>query len=72
MLIAGGDGGSTLSSAELYDPTAGTFTATGSMNAARQEHVATLLSTGSVLLAGGEGPIPPSSFGGLSSAELYQ
>ncbi len=70
VLIAGGD--SFLSSAELYDPAAGTFTATGSMTAGRQEHVATVLPTGTVLLAGGEGNLGPGRSGGLSSAELYQ
>jgi len=34
--------------------------------------MATLLSTGEVLLAGGKGAIAVSTTGGLSSAELYQ
>jgi deoxycytidylate deaminase len=54
-----------LSSAELYDPGTGTWTATGSMGNARREHTATLLPNGRVLVAGGTGP----SY--LSSAELY-
>jgi hypothetical protein len=44
---------------------AGTWTATGSMAAARAGHPATLLSTGKVLVAGGSSFIP------LASAELY-
>ena len=68
VLIVGGndaDGGQ-LASAELYDPGAGTFTATGSMTVARDLHTATLLSNGTVLMGGGFGG------GALASAELYQ
>ena len=71
VLLAGGSGNDAslgdfypiLASAELYDPAAGTFAATASMNAARTWHTATLLNNGMVLMAGGYG---------LSSAELYE
>jgi hypothetical protein len=72
-LIAGGDDGSgnALASAELYDPSAGTFTATGSMLAAREDQTATLLSIGEVLIAGGDYDSGGSEQT-LASAELYQ
>jgi hypothetical protein len=74
VLLAGGnipnasETGTTLASAELYNPSAGTFSATGSMTTARQEDTATLLPNGTVLVAGGG---VPSASTVLSSAELY-
>src|SRR5437667_9283320 len=55
-----------LSSAELYDPVAETWTATGDLGTARVYDTATLLPNGKVLVAAGN-----NSFNFLSSAELY-
>ena len=62
MFVAGGfDDNGELSSAELYDPFSGTWTATDSLNEARLRHTATLLRTGMVLVVAGGG----------NTAELY-
>ncbi len=55
VLIAGGmvGNGSFLGSAELYDPSTGTFSATASMHTARVGHQAVLLPGGRVLVIGG-------------------
>jgi hypothetical protein len=70
VLVAGGDnssfGGGYLSSAELYNPSTGSWTFTGSMTTARQSHQAVLLPNGHVLVAGGN-----NASGTLASAELY-
>ena len=55
------------SSAELYDPASGMWSATGSLDTARYAHTATLLPNGKVLVAGGR-----DSSGALASAELYR
>lgn len=66
VLLAGGydHAGTLLQSAELFDPSTGTCTATGSMNVGRGDSgVMAFLSNGKVLVAGGTGA--------LSSAEIY-
>ena len=58
---------SELSSAEIYDPAAGTFSATGSMTVPREGHTATILRDGRVLVAGGS----DNGIHTLDSAEIY-
>ena len=83
VLVAGGgcdqgrgncDAGSfltNLKSAELYDPTTGTWAKTGSMRYGRQFFSASLLSDGNVLVAGGFSGCDDDFCSDLSSAELY-
>jgi len=75
ILIAGGDvaawsdDGPFLASAEIYDPTTGTFSPTGPMAMGRSHHAATLLSSGRVLIGGGVSS--GGSGNSLASAELF-
>jgi hypothetical protein len=71
VLIAGGFGvgSQRLASAELYDPSSGTFTPMGDMTTARARHTATLLGNGTVLIAGGVIDTQQGTY--LDSAEIY-
>jgi len=60
-----------LASAEKYDPTAGTFTPTGSLNIARENAQAVRLEDGRVLIAGGDQGWAGGDAVFLSSAEIY-
>jgi N-acetylneuraminic acid mutarotase len=75
VLVTGGFGGVTstlqnigtvLASAEIYDPTAGNWSAAASMNSARMNHSATLLPSGKVLVTGGTDGTST-----LATAEVY-
>ena len=74
VLVAGGTYRRTfvqygLPSAELYNPSTGTFTNSASLNTARQGHAAALLPNGQVLAIGG---YESQNGTWLASAELYQ
>jgi uncharacterized protein (TIGR03437 family) len=66
-----------LASAEIYDPATSGFSTTGSLASVRQNHTATLLNNGQVLITGGMAftggcfNFVGSSTNGMSSAELY-
>lgn len=75
VLIAGGQRADTpptssppLASAEIYDPSSGTFVQAGTMTEPRAGHTATLLPDGRVLLAGGWSAFFPQADG---RAEIY-
>jgi hypothetical protein len=53
VLVTGGYHGVRLSSCELYDPSTGMWTATGSMNNKRSVHGSLVLTDGKVLVIGG-------------------
>ena len=78
-LIAGGsfqtaiptDANHIFSRAQLFDPTTGKRTDTGSMNVAREFHMAVLLANGKVLVMGGENLGADGRLHDLTSAEIY-
>jgi hypothetical protein len=66
LVAAGVDNGGESNSAELYDPSTGTWITIESMNNARYGHTASILTDGTVLVAGG------TAFNGyMNSTELY-
>ncbi len=72
VLVVGGadfetvNGEGHIATAELYDPTSGAWSATGSLATARARHTATLLPGGKIIVVGGFG-----SDHILASAEIY-
>jgi hypothetical protein len=66
VLIVGGTGAPI--TAEIYNPTTGVFTLTGSLKHSAIAHTATLLHDGKVLIAGGQTPGRPES---QAVAEVY-
>jgi hypothetical protein len=77
VLITGGSSVSdmnarSLSTAELYDPASESFRPTGAMSIPRQQHTATLLGDGRVLVTGGYGSVQSGQFAELTAtAEIY-
>jgi N-acetylneuraminic acid mutarotase len=82
VLVAGGVGSlydsntvsdtDTVATAEIYNPTIGTFTATGGLDASRADAATTLLQDGKVLTVGGYSKTGQSTtVTYLTSAELY-
>jgi len=70
VLVAGGidvfNGVTAVLTAEIYNPTTGTFSATGSMSAARELHRSTLLNNGYALVTGGDDGVNV-----LATTEVY-
>jgi N-acetylneuraminic acid mutarotase len=71
VLVSGGNkqtlnGATPLASTELYNPSTGTWTASGSMSNARAGHTSTVLHSGKVINAGGSDAVNE-----LNSAEMY-
>ena len=76
VILIGAIGCSSDGSVKSDSGGATSFAPTGSMTAAREFHTATLLSSGMVLIAGGNGLVLTASgqddSGNLASAELYE
>jgi galactose oxidase-like protein len=76
VLLAGGEsdatgGTQTHNAAEIYDPVTNAFTLTGSLNAARDGHAATLLPDGRVFVVGGTQTTTPGNGICLASGETF-
>lgn len=76
VLVAGGyvlgsDFNPSLASAELYNPSTGSWQATGSLNVARSGAAAVLLTNGQVLAGGGTNVAADGTYTLLASTELY-
>jgi len=75
VIVAGGsnlsNSGGPLASTEIYDPVANAWSIGPSMNGARENHVAALLSDGTVLVAGGYDYFGTGLDPVLASAEIY-
>ena len=66
LLVGGSNFGSSVASADFFDPSSQTFT-TINLKTTRSQHTATLLADGSVLVTGGTSGLET-----LQSAEIYQ
>ncbi len=76
VLVAGGGSGpagspSTTATADLFDPETGKWSRTAEMKTARAEHVATLLPSGEVLVAGGATAYSGPKGTVLATAEIW-
>jgi N-acetylneuraminic acid mutarotase len=77
VLVAGGITGANaapstgIATAEIFDPSTGSWTATGSMTEPRFSHSATLLANGKILVAGGAAVRSADSNRALYTAELF-
>jgi N-acetylneuraminic acid mutarotase len=68
LVVGGAKNGVVLDSAEVYDPSTGAWALTGSLTTAREDHTASMLPDGRVLVTGGDADNDRTA---LTSAELY-
>ena len=73
LIVGGRDGtpGSSLTSAEIFDPISKTFSSAGSLNEGRFEHLAFGLNNNKVLITGGAYDVSPNGSIAIASAELF-